>query len=250
MSEDSDKQDDLLRRAREIARDADAARREAADAQVSGLERFFRDNRFCRWCADFGRSIGRFLGPIGTFFGWLFRQVGRWLRWLAIRPADPDAPGGPQPARFSWPRTVLNLAISLLVLVAIQVTFRALYYYGTQFDETVYVTGKQEIETGEVYQFGGCTSLPCNTQFDNGKFYLIESSLYLPALWYPEEEVFANVPQQNGVCQVHGYGIYFRSMRWIYKTFQLYQHVTDVSCRPYTEEEIRKAVTDGSIARD
>ena len=77
----------------------------------------------------------------------------------------------------------------------------AAYFYGTAFDETVYVTGKQEIVTGELYQFGGCTSLPCSTETDNGKFYLIETSLYFPVMYYPEENVFANIPQQDAACQ-------------------------------------------------
>jgi hypothetical protein len=82
---------------------------------------------------------------------------------------------------------------------------------------------------------------------DNGKFYLIETSLYFPMLFYPEEEVFANIPQQNGACDIEGYGIYFRTLRWLYKHAQLYQHVVQVSCRPYTEEEIRHAVESGEI---
>jgi hypothetical protein len=126
----------------------------------------------------------------------------------------------------------------------------AIYFYATYFEETVYVTGKQEIETGELYQFGGCTSLPCSTEIDNGKFYLIESSLYFPVMYYPEENVFANIPQQNGACHVEGYGIYFRTLRWLYKSAQLYQHVVDVSCRPYTEDEIRRAVVVGEIVKD
>jgi hypothetical protein len=64
--------------------------------------------------------------------------------------------------------------------------------------------GKQEIETGELYQFGGCTALPCSTATDNGKFYLIESSRYFPTLFCPEENVFANIPQQDGSSRHRG----------------------------------------------
>ncbi len=245
-----DGRDELLRRARETADNADAARREAAEAQVSGIERFYRDNRFMRWCAEIGSTLRRVLGPLGTLLAWLFALVGKWLRWLVIRPGDAHATGSAQTAGFSLPRFSRNLAISIVVLFSVHVALRALYFYGTGFEETVYVTGKQEIETGELYQFGGCTSLPCSTASDNGKFYLIESSLYLPALWYPEEEVFANIPHQDGACNIRGYGIYYRSLRWIYKRFQLYQHVVNVSCRPYTEEEIRRAVSGGEIVRD
>jgi hypothetical protein len=36
----------------------------------------------------------------------------------------------------------------------------------------------------------------------------------------------------------------------LYKSAQLYQHIVDVSCRPYTEDEIRRAVDEGEIVRD
>ena len=143
---------------------------------------------------------------------------------------------------------MVTVSLSVLTLtILLHVVLSAAYFYSTYFHEMVYVTGKQEIETGEKYQFGGCTSLPCSTETDNGKFYLIETSLYFPALFYPEEEVFANIPQQNGACNIEGYGIYFRTLRWVYKQAQLYQHVIKVSCRPYTEDEIRQAVESGEI---
>ena len=208
-----------------------------------------RENRVVRAFASFGHALRRVLGPVGAVLAGLFGVVGRWLRWVAIRPADPQAPGGPRPARFSVLRLLRNLALSALVLLALHILWRAAYYYGTAFEETVYVTGKQEIVTGELYQFGGCTSLPCSTESDNGKFYLVESSWYLPALWYPEEEVFANIPYQDAACVVRGYGVYFRSLRWLYKTFQLYQHIVDVSCRPYAEES-RPADPEGGIVPD
>lgn len=183
----------------------------------------------------------RYLGPIG----WVIGQFVRWVKWVVVEPVDEDGDGS-----FSFLRTIRNLAISLAVLVCLHASFKALYFYTTYFEETVYVTGKQEVETGELYQFGGCTSLPCSTNSDNGKFYLIESSLYFPVMFYPEEDVFANIPQQNGACYVEGYGIYFRTLRWVYKSLQLYQHVVDVSCRPYTDEEIRRAVEGGQIVGD
>lgn len=186
-------------------------------------------------------KLKKILGP----FGWLIGRVGGWIRWLFLQPPDEHGKRS-----FSLKRTVLNLAISLIALIGVHVAFKAIYYYSTYFEETVYVTGKQEVETGELYQFGGCTSLPCSTNTDNGKFYLVESSLYFPVMFYPEEDVFANIPQQNGACRVEGYGIYFRTLRWLYKSAQLYQHVVDVSCRPYTEEEIRRAVEGGQIVDD
>lgn len=188
--------------------------------------------------------INSYLGPFGRLFAWVGRLLRRWLSWIFF---DFDDDGE---RRFSWKLSILRLGISLIAVLSLHVGFKALYFYSTYFEETVYVTGKQEIETGELYQFGGCTSLPCSTDSDNGKFYLIESSLYFPVLFYPEEDVFANIPQQNGACSVAGYGIYFRTLRWLYKSAQLYQHVVDVSCRPYTEEEIRRSVEGGTIVND
>jgi hypothetical protein len=202
------------------------------------------DNRESQRYGAIGKrwqQVRKYLGPLG----WLISQVGRWLKWVLFVPAENDGR-----MSFSFRRTFLNLGISIVALIAIHVAFKAIYFYSTYFTETVYVTGKQEVETGELYQFGGCTSLPCSTDSDNGKFYLIKSSLYFPVMFYPEEDVFANIPQQNGACMVEGYGIYFRELRWLYKSAQLYQHVVDVSCRPYTEEEIRRAVEGGQIVDD
>lgn len=209
------KDDDLLKRAEALQESLD-------EADHSKLER-----RTGAFYSDWG-------GPLGG----VLRALVRYVRWLAFEPVDDTVPPG---RRFSAWRLLRNGLISLVALVLIHMTLKAAYFYGTAFEETVYVTGKQEIVTGELYQFGGCTSLPCSTRSDNGKFYLVESSLYFPVMFYPEEEVFANIPQQNGACKVEGYGIYFRLLRWFYKAAQLYQHVVNVSCRPYTEEEIRRA---------
>lgn len=245
-----DSKEELLQRARELGERADKARSESEHSRSSASERFARDNAFFRSINNAAERATGVLGPIGTVLGWTIRMLGKWLRWVAIRPADPDAHGGPDSGGISPARVVRNLFVSAMALFGLHVAASAVYFYGTYFEETVFVTGKQEIVTGELYQFGGCTSLPCSTETDNGKFYLIESSLYFPMMFYPEEDVFANVPQQDGACNVEGYGIYFRTLRWIYKTLQLYQHVVDVSCRPYTEEEIRRAVSEGEIVRD
>lgn len=226
--------DDLLERARDLGRRAEAV------GEASGEERQ-RPGALGKVGRTL-RTIGDILGPIGRFLAWLFGLLRRWFSWAAFEPGENG--------RFSWPRLFRNLALSALVPLLLHVMLSAMYFYGTYFDETVYVTGKQEIETGELYQFGGCTSLPCSTESDNGKFYLIESSLYFPQMFYPEENVFANIPQQDAACHVEGYGLYFRSLRWIYKSLQFYQHVVDVSCRPYTEEEIRRAVDEGTIVKD
>lgn len=240
-----DDNDDRLRRARELGEQLGQAEQDAEDGRQTAYEKVVSDS------GVFGRIRGtrvklrKYLGPLGSLLAWVLGLIGKWLYWVCIQPADAGA--GETGGRFSMVRTVRNLAISMLVLFATHVTLKGIYYYSTYFEETVYVTGKQEIETGELYQFGGCTSLPCSTLSDNGKFYLIESSLYFPIMYYPEENVFANIPQQDAACRVEGYGIYFRALRWLYKSLQLYQHVVDVSCRPYTDLEIRKAVGEGTI---
>lgn len=191
----------------------------------------------------------KYLGPIGSILAWIISLVIKWIRWAGFESGVEDSDGSGV-AVFSSRRFVLRSLLSVGALLMLHVAFSAAYYYATYFDETVYVTGKQEIETGELYQFGGCTSLPCSTQTGNGKFYLIESSLYFPVMYYPEENVFANIPQQDSACKVEGYDLYFRTLRWLYKSAQLYQHVVDLSCRPYTEEEIRRAVEEGVIIKD
>lgn len=126
----------------------------------------------------------------------------------------------------------------------------ALYFFSTQFEELVYTTGKQEIVAGERYQFTGCTSLPCSTSANNGKYYTIESSLFLPALYYPEEDVYANIPQQDAACTIKGYGIYFRRLRVLYHYAQWYQHVYNISCRPYTDKEKAQVVQSGVLQQE
>ena len=194
-------------------------------------------------------SAQGFFGKIANVLSFIFSLISRWFNWAAYKRENGkimvDANGS---TIFSGKRFVLTSLLTLLIIIAIHAALKATYYYSTQFSETVYITGKQEIVTGEVYQFGGCTSLPCSTVNDNGKFYLIESSIYFPRLVYPEQEVYANIPQQNAACEVSGYGFYFRNLRWIYKSAQLYQHVVNVLCRPYTKDELERAVSQGSIS--
>lgn len=243
------KDDDLLRRAREAQRQADENLRDVNQLGSSTAERLVRDSAWIQRFVSLSNAAKKYLGPIGTILAWIINLLIKWFRWAGFEPSadDSDDPGV---AVFSSRRFLLRSLLSVVALLMLHVALSAAYYYATYFNETVYVTGKQEIETGELYQFGGCTSLPCSTETDNGKFYLIESSLYFPVMYYPEENVFANIPQQDSACKVGGYGIYFRTLRWLYKSAQLYQHVVDVSCRPYTVEEIRRAVEKGEIVRD
>jgi hypothetical protein len=240
-----DSDDDLLRRARELRQKARGIAHAGVPRDSGPWHLLKRRYAWLDRLAHRTERFAGFLGPVARVLAVPLRWLWAWFRWAAYRPAGAlgEAPG------FSPRRLLISSALTLAALVALHMAISAAYFYGTQFEETVYVTGKQEIETGELYQFGGCTSLPCSTATDNGKFYLIESSLYFPTMFYPEENVFANIPQQDAACRVQGYGIYFRSLRWLYKSAQLYQHVFDVSCRPYTEDEIRRAVELGEIVK-
>lgn len=240
--------DELLERARKLSEKADRVQHALDNEEPSKLGAAInKSQRFKKTKATF-RTIKKWLGPFGTLLAWFGRLILKWFRWAAFkREGGKVARDGKGQRIFSFKRFGITTLISLAVLILIHMGLSAAYYYGTTFEETVYVTGKQEIETGELYQFGGCTSLPCSTDSDNGKFYLIESSFYFPRMFYPEENVFANIPQQDAACRVVGYGFYFRGLRWLYKSLQLYQHVVNVSCRPYTEVEIQRAVDDGVI---
>ncbi len=245
---DKKTENDLLRRARKLQEKADRFQQGDGMGSESGLITRIKNNAFYKSTAKTLKTIRKWLGPLGTVIVWLGRLLLKMFRFAAFKREKGEYIRNAKGERiFSFKRLSIVSGIYLLTLILIHATFSALYYYSTQFEEIVYVTGKQEIETGELYQFGGCTSLPCSTDTDNGKFYLIESSLYFPRLFYPEENVFANIPQQDAACKVYGYGIYFRTLRWLYKSAQLYQHVTRVSCRPYTEQEIQRAVSDGQI---
>ncbi len=241
-------EDELLERARKLRDKAARVSEQSAAAKNQGPGEYFSSNPGIARLISFARTVKRWTGPVGSFLGWLFGLLGVFIKFAAFRRNNGeyllDDDGG---LIFSFKRLATVLLSVLMLTVVLHVVLSAAYFYSTYFHEMVYVTGKQEIETGEKYQFGGCTSLPCSTENDNGKFYLIETSLYFPRLFYPEEEVFANIPQQNGACNIEGYGIYFRTLRWLYKHAQLYQHVINVSCRPYTEDEIRQAVESGEI---
>ena len=136
----------------------------------------------------------------------------------------------------------VTAAFALAAAVGL-VGLKGAYFYGTQFEELVYTTGKQEIVVGEEYQFSGCNELPCSTEQDNGKFYKIETSLLFPTQIYPEEDVYANIPTLNAACHVKGYGVYFRPLRFLNKSMDWWQQVYSVDCRPLTESEIQNSIS-------
>ena len=194
------------------------------------------------------KVLGYALGFILRILRWLFGLVIKVFNWAAYEREDGrikhNADGKPV---FSAPRLVKRSAAIVVGLWLAHIVLSATYFYLTKFEELVYTTGKQEITTGELYQFTGCTSLPCSTDMDNGKFYVIAQSWYFPYLMYPEENVYANIPQQDAACLVKGYGVYFRRLKFLHRRMQWYQKVYSVSCRPYTDEEKQIAVDSGIV---
>ncbi|VAW74633.1 hypothetical protein MNBD_GAMMA12-3523 [hydrothermal vent metagenome] len=149
---------------------------------------------------------------------------------------------------FSKNRLIKFFFGSIASLIIVHVSFSAVYFYSTQFTETIYTSGgKQELEMGDMYIFTGCTSLPCSTKLGNGKFYLVVSSWYFPVLVYPEEDVYAAIPPQDGACDLKGYGLYFKNLKFLHRTLQWYQKIYEVSCRPLTEKEKTRIINRGRI---
>lgn len=144
-----------------------------------------------------------------------------------------DADGDPI---FSIGRLGRVFATAAMIGVSGVAGVQAAYFYGTHFSEYTFVTGKEMITPGEKYEFSGASSLPFSTQLDNGKYYQIEQSLYWPRLMYPEEDVFAMIPQ-NGVCKVEGFGFYMKELKWLHKATESYQNVFNASCFPLTEKQ-------------
>ena len=241
---DKDKQESsLLERADQLHKAASSANDGVNDSYQSTFS-IWKEKLSLKF--PFLAFIIAVLTPIFKLVAFVFALLCGWFSWAAyVKEEKSEIVNARGDELFSAKQFITRMLITLSVIVFLHALVSATYFYSTRFSEVVYVTGKQEIETGEIYQFGGCTALPCSTSSDNGKFYLIETSIYFPRLIYPEEDVFANIPQQNAACSVEGYGLYFRSLRWIYKSAQLYQHVYSVSCRPYTDEELDKAIGAG-----
>lgn len=187
--------------------------------------------------ADVAKTIHDHSGPVGPVVAWTGRTLASAFKFAAFerengefkRDKDGDL-------IFSKGRLGRHFAGAAGVALAASIAVQGAYFYGTQFEETVYTTGKQEIQTGEQYQFSACKAPPCSTETDNGRFYLINRSLYFPHLVYPEEDVFANIPQQDGVCTIKGYGFYFKNLSFVHKYLNWYQNVYDVNCRPLALE--------------
>lgn len=176
--------------------------------------------------------------------------VGKWLRSAAeyamFEREDGDFKRNEDGFRiFSGKRLAQSFALAACMGLAATAGYHYTYYKTTQFNELVYTTGKQEIVDGELYHVTGCTSLPCSTASDNGKYYQIEKSYFWPRQIYPEENIYANIPQQIAACDIEGYGIYFKEMKWLFKWAEWYQNIESVSCRPLSEAEIQRLMEPG-----
>lgn len=239
--------EELARRTKEET--ALLSRRKGVSGPLGGL--FGEGGRFHGYYSAFAQLlhvVKRFTGTVGGLLYWFGAKLGSALKWSAFQRENGEFVRSSEGDLIFVPRRLgISLAVVSMVLFVLHMGLSAAYFYPTRFDELVYTTGKQEITTGELYQFTGCTSLPCSTDAGNGKFYEIETSWYFPHLLYPEENVFANIPQQDAACHVKGYGVYFRRLAAVHKSMQWYQKVYSVSCRPYTDEEKQRAVELGVV---
>jgi hypothetical protein len=119
-------------------------------------------------------------------------------------------------------------------------------------NETVYsyVTNKQMKVPGELYEVTGAESLPASTELDNGMYYHVRDSIYYPAMWRPEEDVYALIPQGNAVCKWDTYGIYMKEMKWLHKQVEFYKSIYDTSCYPLSDVMIESIARDGILPQD
>lgn len=249
--------DPLARRAQEVEELARRTQDEAAllskrQGVFNRLASLFgagsRVHKYYYTFAPLLRGVKRLAGMVGGLLHWFAVKLGSALKWSAFQRENGEFARNSEGDLIFAPRRLgISLAVASVLLLAIHMGLSAAYFHLTRFEELVYTTGKQEIATGELYQFTGCTSLPCSTDAGNGKFYQIETSWYFPRLIYPEENVFATIPQQDAACRVKGYGVYFRRLSAIHKSMQWYQKVYSVSCRPYTEEEKQRAMDQGVL---
>lgn len=239
--------DPLLEKARKAEEGAERSRVAAAEVRKNAknlLEKAFEALQ--EKIQNAPRVLSFFITPLF----WIFKGLVIYLKWASFLRENGEFKRDEEGNLiFSRTRLVRSLLGTFLALFMINVAWAAAYFYGTQFEELVYTTGKQEIITGELYQFTGCTSLPCSTEAENGKFYEIEHSLFLPYLIYPEEDVYANIPQQDGACYAKGYGLYIKELKVLHRSAQWYQKIYSISCRPYTEQEKVKAIESGAVPK-
>lgn len=251
MTTQKNMDDELIRRLKKLQQDTARGDTKAQDAVDNVGTLYGKLKTAFTTAAAIGRGILEYSGPVGAVLGWTAHKLKDAFMWSAYERENGDFKRNADGSlNFSGKRLSKVFAAAMAGVLALNIAGQAAYFHGTQFEELVYTTGKQEIVTGEEYQFTGCTSLPCSTETDNGKFYKVNSSLLFPTLVYPEEDVYANIPQQDAACYVKGYGVYFRSARFLIKSLDLWQNVYSVQCRPYTEAEKAQAIGSGDVTPD
>lgn len=259
-----DHQDDALKRARETIRNLDRERQQ--EESRTGIEEELAEpsGRFAehlKETAKAARSINKAVGiaskayeklmkytaPVRRAAAGLIRGAGTAFKHAAYlkEPNGSFKLDEDGDMIFSGKKLARTFGVAACIGLSAYTGANYAYYKGTQFEELVYTTGKQEIVSGELYHVTGCTSLPCSTASDNGKYYQITQSWFAPRLLYPEEKVYANIPQQIAACHFKGYGIYFKSLKPVLRWAQWYQNVESASCRPLTEAEIQQSIHDG-----
>lgn len=205
-----------------------------------------RFNKMYDATCDVASTVKTYGAPFAVPFVWAGNKMKNYFNWAAYKREGEglafkwkvlpyydkgtqkmDSDGDPI---FSKVRLGKALGTTATIALAAVVGLQAAYFFGTKFEETVYVTGKQEVSQGEKYQFSGCTTKPCSTDSENGKYYTIDSSMYLPALWFPDQDVYSNIGTVGDVCHVKGYGVYERHFRILHKSLNFWQNVYNVSC--------------------
>ncbi len=239
--------DPLLEKARQAEADAERSKTAAADVMEDNKSPWEKAyETFQEKLQNTPKALAFFANALI----WVFGVLVAYFKWACFLREDGEFKRDEEgDLIFSGAKLARSLLATVIILALIHITASAVYFYGTQFEELVYTTGKQEIITGDLYQFTGCTSLPCSTDAGNGKFYEIEHSMYLPYLIYPEEDVYANIPQQDGACYAKGYGLYLKELKFLHHSAQWYQKIYSISCRPYTEQEKVKAIQSGAVPK-
>ncbi len=259
-----DHQDEALRKARETIRDLDRDRQqeksrtdfeEEAAKPTGGFAEQIREtakaartiNKAVGIASKAYEKLKKYTAPVFWIAGKLVRGAGTAFKHAAyMKNRDGsfklDEDGD---MIFSGNKLACTFGVATCIGLSAYTGMNYAYYNGTHFEELVYTTGKQEIVSGELYHVTGCTSLPCSTDSDNGKYYQITQSWFAPRLLYPEETVYANIPQQIAACHFEGYGIYFKSLKPIMRWAEWYQNIESASCRTLTEAEIQQSIHDG-----
>lgn len=215
MSDQSERSEELLRRARELEARAGARKTEQGTATqaVEGLAWIGRTIRRIRQifaeAAQVLEQIARYAGPL--------RPVGRVL-WRATKFTAHRA-SHVRNAAGEFEFSPRKVARSLIAIVVLPVVVYVVYNLTTR-QSGLFIINDKHLVSGETdeYQMGGCWQRrPGQTSCDRGEGVIV---LIRPA-WIPDTGIFSVtydedvglVPLQ-GKCELETYGIYLR-MPWM-----------------------------------